>query len=208
NLNLNAISGTIVPVVGSSAETFANNFFANLFTRIGTWLADAANGLEKIFVREVRTQKLCIINDLGEETCVEREGLKNLLDGAVFAETEGGGEIGTEGEGEELPPGEEVPPEEDESETSSEPEPENSPESEPEPTEEDPETETTPEPEPEPETEPEITPEPESTPDPEPEPDPEPTEEAPEPEPEPATEPEPTPTENPTPDDSTPTPDP
>ncbi|NLG19737.1 MAG: tail fiber domain-containing protein, partial [Fibrobacter sp.] len=120
NLNLNAISGTIIPVVGSSAETFANNFFANMFTKIGTWLADAANGLEKIFVREVRTQKLCIINDLGEETCVEREGLKNLLDGAVFAETEGGGETGTEQEGEELPPPEELPPEEETAEETTE----------------------------------------------------------------------------------------
>jgi hypothetical protein len=214
NLNLNAISGTIVPVVGSASETFADNFFANMFTRIGTWLADAANGLEKIFVREVRTQKLCIINEAGEETCVEREGLKNLLEGAAFAEednTGSGSEEETGGEGEELPPVEEVPGEiepsgeaTDTPEETEEPSPETTPEPEPETTPEQEQiSESTPEPEPETETEPSLESEPESTPELTPESTPEP-ETTSEPEleqtPEPSPEPEPTFSPEPEPD--------
>lgn len=79
NLSLGAISGTIIPTVGSEEETFANNFFTNVFARVSVWLGDVENGLEKIFVKEVRTKRLCVLNDDGEETCVEKIQLDALL---------------------------------------------------------------------------------------------------------------------------------
>jgi len=79
NLNIGAITGTIIPTPGSQEEIFANNFFDNVFAKVGSWLGDIDNGLEKIFVKEIRTKKLCVLDEEGVETCVIKSQLDALL---------------------------------------------------------------------------------------------------------------------------------
>jgi hypothetical protein len=67
-----------------ASAAFAEGFFVNVFNRITAWLADAANGITKIFVKEVITEKLCV-SDGGGETCVTKGQLDTLLSGQAAA---------------------------------------------------------------------------------------------------------------------------
>ncbi|MFZ3011376.1 MAG: hypothetical protein WA060_00005, partial [Minisyncoccia bacterium] len=91
DLNLSALSGTITPLEGSETESFVNAFFANLFTKITVWLADAGNGVANIFTENIESKKsstenFCIKNESGE-TCITREQLEALLVGAGITPT-------------------------------------------------------------------------------------------------------------------------
>ncbi len=79
NLNLEGIAGTITPLPGSLNETFVTTFFNNIKTTIGTWLADATNGITKIFTNEIETKTLCVSDEAGEKTCITKEQLDALL---------------------------------------------------------------------------------------------------------------------------------
>lgn len=46
------------------------------------WLADAANGITKIFAGEVETKKLCVSDDSGNKTCITKNQLDTLLNGS------------------------------------------------------------------------------------------------------------------------------
>jgi hypothetical protein len=46
------------------------------------WLADAANGITKIFAGEVETKKLCVSDDSGNKTCITKNQLDILLNGS------------------------------------------------------------------------------------------------------------------------------
>ncbi|MBI2097622.1 MAG: hypothetical protein HYT46_01665 [Candidatus Vogelbacteria bacterium] len=62
------------------SESFIARFFDKLFDRIKQWFADAANGIAKLFVKEVRTEKLCLASGSGgEDVCLDRAGLQALL---------------------------------------------------------------------------------------------------------------------------------
>jgi hypothetical protein len=72
---------------GLTGETF----FGNLTTKLAEWMANAGNGIGKIFVGEINTdniktktsttESLCVKNDRGE-TCITRDQLDALLSGA------------------------------------------------------------------------------------------------------------------------------
>jgi len=83
NLNLEGISGTVTPTAGSTSETFVTAFFNNIKTKINTWLADATNGIAKIFVGEVDTGKLCVKKSDGNNVCVTGDQLNSLLSGTA-----------------------------------------------------------------------------------------------------------------------------
>jgi hypothetical protein len=87
NLNLEGVAGTITPLPGSPSETFATAFFNNLKTVIGTWLADAGNGISNIFattitVHNANVDNLCV-SDANGKTCITRAQLDALLAGPV-----------------------------------------------------------------------------------------------------------------------------
>ncbi len=102
NLNLDGIAGTITPLAGSPSESFVTSFFTNIKNKIGTWLADAGNGIVKIFVGEIDSKKsstedLCVKNSTGE-TCITRDQLDALLSNAggnVVNNTGSGSSIAT-----------------------------------------------------------------------------------------------------------------
>jgi hypothetical protein len=79
NLNLDGIAGTITPLTGSPADTFVKDFFNNLETKIGGWLADATNGISNIFAKEVDTSNLCVYDSTGAKTCISKSQLDALL---------------------------------------------------------------------------------------------------------------------------------
>ena len=85
NLNVEGIAGTVTPIPGSDSDTFVTAFFNNIKTQIGTWLADATNGLSDIFATQVDTKTLCVSDDSGAKTCITKSQLDNLLDGTAGA---------------------------------------------------------------------------------------------------------------------------
>ena len=153
NLNLSATAGTIIPLADSATESFVTAFFKNVYAKIGAWLADAGNGIAKIFTGEIDTKSLCVSDDTGAKTCITKSQLDALLTGAPALIH--------------IPP---VP--------TPEPTPEPTPDPAPDPTpipDPTPEPTPTPEPEPTPVPEPESQPEPDSAPSETPAPEPEPT---------------------------------
>ncbi len=76
-------------------EGFVDGFFANVFARVGEWLANADNGIAKLFAKEiyaeniyadkVTTKELCI-----EDVCVTKQQLLSLLNGQSVSSGGGG----------------------------------------------------------------------------------------------------------------------
>jgi hypothetical protein len=112
NLNLEAISGTILPLAGSSSDlpaqtgSFVTAFFNNVFAKVTTWMGEATNGITKFFVGEIdsnksTTKNLCVSNGSGE-TCITRDQLDALLAGAGGSSS-GSGSSSSGGSGNTLP---------------------------------------------------------------------------------------------------------
>jgi hypothetical protein len=58
----------------TNIETFATSMNTTFIDGVRTWLGDVGNGIEKIFAREINTEKLCI-----NQTCVTEDQLQQLL---------------------------------------------------------------------------------------------------------------------------------
>ena len=83
NLNLEGIANLSTPIPGSTNESFVTAFFNNIYSKVGVWLADAGNGIAKIFATDIEsnksiTENLCVKNTNGE-TCITRDQLDTLL---------------------------------------------------------------------------------------------------------------------------------
>jgi hypothetical protein len=71
--------------VASTAYTPGSvSFLDGLFTKSTAWVADAGNGVAKLFAKELKTDKLCI-SDAEGETCLTRAQLNALLAGQATA---------------------------------------------------------------------------------------------------------------------------
>ncbi len=46
---------------------------------IAAWLADAANGIQKLFAKEIETTTLCVADESGAKTCITKAQLDTLL---------------------------------------------------------------------------------------------------------------------------------
>jgi hypothetical protein len=81
NLNLESLGADVVltPVAPGS---FAERVFKNIKAQIGTWLADASNGIGSIFTKEINTKTLCVSDDTGAKTCLTKAQLDTLLGNA------------------------------------------------------------------------------------------------------------------------------
>jgi hypothetical protein len=64
----------------TTTQTTELTFVGKVLEVVKTWLADASNGITKIFVGEVETKNLCVADDNGNKTCLTESQLKSLLD--------------------------------------------------------------------------------------------------------------------------------
>ncbi|MDP2704973.1 MAG: DUF5011 domain-containing protein, partial [bacterium] len=99
NLNLETLASTTATTT-SESQSFTESFFSNMFSRVTQWLANAANGIGKLFAQEVHTDTLCISDDNGE-TCVTKEQLDGLLAGTAASQNGSSGSNQSGGTGSE-----------------------------------------------------------------------------------------------------------
>ncbi len=66
---------TVRLVDESGVKTFAGKFF----DRLTLWFADAQNGIQNFFAKEVITEKLCVKKSNGEKVCVTGDELDTVL---------------------------------------------------------------------------------------------------------------------------------
>ncbi len=86
----------------SSGFTLTTSIFNDIWSRVVTKLADAANGIGDLFATKVRTKELCVSDDSGE-ICITKANLETLLANANMSITvgqnptggNGGGDTGT-----------------------------------------------------------------------------------------------------------------
>ena len=75
NLRLEAIASSTASTT-PSARSFAEEFFQNIFERIKTWLADAANGIGDLFANTFRAkEKICV-----DDQCLTKDDIRKLLE--------------------------------------------------------------------------------------------------------------------------------
>lgn len=79
NLRLGVLTGEVIPLDGSKEKEFEKKFFDNLFAKVTEWLGSAENGIKTVFARKISTRLLCIADEAGVETCVEKSQLDGLL---------------------------------------------------------------------------------------------------------------------------------
>jgi hypothetical protein len=74
NINIESIAST-TDATATTSDSFASNFFKNLFARIGTWLADAANGLGNVFANAFHAkEEICV-----DDQCLTKDDVAALL---------------------------------------------------------------------------------------------------------------------------------
>jgi hypothetical protein len=115
NLNMEAIAfapATTTP----QAQSFADAFFGNLFSRLTIWFSDSANGIGKFFAGEVHTKQICVAKSDGTEFCADGDALAALAAAASVSSapppptvSDAGGETPPPDDTEEIT---ETPPEE------------------------------------------------------------------------------------------------
>jgi hypothetical protein len=81
DLQLSGIAGGATSSTASGSFTIT--FFSDMFARITGWLADAGNGIAKLFAKEVNTETLCVSDNTGAKTCINKAQLDSLLAGAT-----------------------------------------------------------------------------------------------------------------------------
>lgn len=72
------------------SETGQQTFAGKFFNRMKEWFASATNGIESIFVKKVETNKLCVKDESGNETCITKSQLDTLLNNSNAANVGGG----------------------------------------------------------------------------------------------------------------------
>jgi hypothetical protein len=85
---IDALVGTTtladISATSTNSQAITDKFFQNIFARLVQWLADATNGIGKLFAGEVHTKELCVSDDTGE-TCVTKSQLDALIANAYAA---------------------------------------------------------------------------------------------------------------------------
>jgi hypothetical protein len=77
NLNVASIAGDSAALASSTpaSQKFVAEFFQNLFSKIGSWLADATNGLTDVFANAFHAKnEICVDNQ-----CLNADDVRNLL---------------------------------------------------------------------------------------------------------------------------------
>ncbi len=133
--------GRLTPLIIKSIQE-VTEITSSFKTNLIAWLSDTANGVTDFFANRIRTRELCVGDDSGAETCLNKAQVDALLGNVSSGSSSGGG--GSTPPVDE-PPAEETPPAEDPA-PEEEPVVEETPAEEPAP---EPEEEPTPEPEPE-----------------------------------------------------------
>jgi len=82
---LDALTGTSTASSTPEMQSFAASFFYNLFSKVTRWLADATNGIGKLFAQEVHTNTLCVKKTDGAEVCITGDELAAILAGTSTA---------------------------------------------------------------------------------------------------------------------------
>ena len=77
DLNLETIASTT-----SSSTPASRSFASSFFKRIGDWLGEATNGIKQLYADKVTSKQICVADDNGNETCLTKNQLDNLLNSA------------------------------------------------------------------------------------------------------------------------------
>jgi nitrogen regulatory protein PII len=89
-------SCTVTITSTTTTTTTDLTFVGKIIERIKAWLADAQNGLAKIFAGEVETKKLCVQKADGTPVCLTGEQVEEIINHAktpVNTESNGGGTV-------------------------------------------------------------------------------------------------------------------
>ena len=73
--SLALLSSSTAPIIDDDGE---KNFLGKVFDRFALWLADATNGIERIFATEIYAEKICLKNNNGEVVCLTADDIKSL----------------------------------------------------------------------------------------------------------------------------------
>jgi hypothetical protein len=78
----------ISAIENESSQLVANQGF---LSGLRNWLANATNGITKIFASEIETKSLCVADDNGGKTCITKAQLDQILSGQTNNGNGGGG---------------------------------------------------------------------------------------------------------------------
>ena len=74
SLRLDTVTG-VATTSNADSQSFASNFFGNIFNKITGWLADATNGIGNIFAGTFRAkEKICV-----DDQCLTKDDIRTLL---------------------------------------------------------------------------------------------------------------------------------
>ena len=75
SLRLEAVASTTATSTPDS-QSFAEEFFSNIFTRLTNWFAEATNGIKDLFANTFQAkEKICV-----DDQCLTKEDIRSLLE--------------------------------------------------------------------------------------------------------------------------------
>ena len=71
---------TLASTTATTSDEFGNQtFLGRVLSRVAMWLGDAKNGLAEVFVGKVNTKELCVSDDTGSKTCLNKTQIDKIL---------------------------------------------------------------------------------------------------------------------------------
>jgi hypothetical protein len=104
DLNFQTLASTTATSTAES-QSFAASFWNNVKKVVGSWLADAGNGIASIFAETVtahvvNASQVCLADSSGQKTCIDKEQLDELLhNSSSNSQTTSGDSSGGSGSG-------------------------------------------------------------------------------------------------------------
>ena len=75
NIDIQGLTASSTATSTPASQSFAAAFWINLFSRVGTWLADATNGIGDFFANAIHAkQEICV-----DDQCLNKDDVKALL---------------------------------------------------------------------------------------------------------------------------------
>jgi hypothetical protein len=82
-------AGLVSELVATSTDISITGALGGLYRHLIAWFASTTNGIVDLFAGRVLTKEICVLNDAGDRTCLDKQALDSVLGNSNMSESAG-----------------------------------------------------------------------------------------------------------------------
>lgn len=82
-------AGLVSELVATSTDISLTGALGGLYRHLTAWFASTTNGITDFFARRILTREICVFNDAGDRTCLDKQALDSVLGNSNMSESAG-----------------------------------------------------------------------------------------------------------------------